>query len=130
MADKIDEQLQRRMGRTILQQRQLRGWSQAALAERLGLSMPYTGLLERGERMPAVPVLVLLADVFEIGLDDLLQRKAPTEDRWVQDVVALARQVPDIARPTVMAMLHGVAQSSAAIEVTSSHVRQKEGSAR
>lgn len=125
MADKKDVPLQKRMGRTILQQRQLRGWSQATLAERLGLSIPYTGLLERGERLPTIPVLVSLADVFGISLDDLIQRKAPTEETWVQDVAALVRQVPAVARPTVVAMLQGVAHSSATIEVTSTQGRSQ-----
>jgi transcriptional regulator with XRE-family HTH domain len=51
------------------------GRSQAAVAEKAGLNWSYYAQIERGEKVPSVPVLYRLAVV--LGLDDLEQQLRP-----------------------------------------------------
>ena len=120
MVDEI--QTQRALGASIQRHRRLRGWSQEVLAEKLGLSVAYTGMLERGERMPALPVLLTLADVFESSVDLLLGRGE--EDGWMREAMSLVRSVPPASRSTVLAMLRGLVGTA---EESVSRVRSKEG---
>jgi putative transcriptional regulator len=99
-----------RLGSAIRALRQSRGWSQAALAERLDVSIDYVSLLERGLRLPALPVLVMIADVFGADLDALVGRR-PRPSGWMAQAVDLLHAVPADARPAVFAMLRGVARS-------------------
>ncbi len=50
------------------------GLSQKALGEKLNLSQDTISLWERGISKPGVDELILLADLFEISVDELLDR--------------------------------------------------------
>lgn len=47
-------------------QRQQDGWSQANLAERVGVHRNYIGMLERGERQPALDTLDDLGEILDV----------------------------------------------------------------
>lgn len=105
------EAIQKALGASILRQRLARGWSQEALAERIDVSMSYVGLLERGERVPALPTLLALAQVFDTSVDALL---GGTEaDAWLNEATEMLKGVPASSRLTVMAMLRGVLANAA-----------------
>ncbi len=80
------------------------GWSQAALAERLDSSVEYVSLIERGQRMPSLGMLVRLAQSLGVSAGGLLGEEKPTPD----SLRALANAVPEAARPAVVGMLQGV----------------------
>jgi len=61
-------------GRRIAWLRELRGFSQGDLAEKIGRSRGYVGQLETDRSMPSVEVLVALADALETSTDFLLLR--------------------------------------------------------
>jgi len=105
-----EEQIRQSLKRSISFHRATRGWSQEELAERLGLSVAYTGMLERGERVPATPVLIKLAEVFQISVDALLERLG-REESWLQQAAELLLVVPEGSRATVLAMLRGLVSS-------------------
>lgn len=100
------ESMQIVLGAAIQRHRRARGWSQEALAERLDVTTAYVSLLERGERTPAMPMLVALAKVFGTSIDALFGWSA--EDEWMQEAQELLKSVPSAARPAVTAMLRGV----------------------
>jgi len=104
-----DAQLATRLGQELKKRRTARGWSQAALAERVGVSTDYVSLLERGERLPAVNVLVRLAFALGASTDELLGLEQ-AYDAWIHDAGVALKSVPAEGRPWVLAMLHGVAQ--------------------
>ena len=60
------------LGDNVKRRRQNRGWSQAELAQMLDLGASQVSMIERGERMPSVEVLVALARTFGTSVDDLL----------------------------------------------------------
>ncbi len=61
------------LGKWVRAQRLWRGWSQAVLAEKVGVTPQAISLLEQGKRAnPGGQTLTRLAQAFEITLDDLL----------------------------------------------------------
>jgi transcriptional regulator with XRE-family HTH domain len=62
------------VGEGVRNARQARGWTQAELAERAGLSANYVARLERGELGASLFVAHRLCDALGIDVSDLLQR--------------------------------------------------------
>lgn len=56
----------------LTEYRVLKGWTQAELALRVGLSRPYINQIEAGLRQPSPPALQELARVLEVGIPDLM----------------------------------------------------------
>ena len=67
-----DEQLKRLLGANIAAYRKSRGLTQAGLAEKLNYSDKAVSKWERGESIPDILTLVQLAELFGVGVDDLL----------------------------------------------------------
>lgn len=59
--------------------RQLQDLSQEALAEKANMHWTYIGMIERGERNPALLNLIRLASVLDISLLELLRTMLMTE---------------------------------------------------
>jgi transcriptional regulator with XRE-family HTH domain len=55
--------------------RTARGWTQARVARRVGVSVPYLSMLERGVREPSLAVLRRLARVLGVPTAALLGRQ-------------------------------------------------------
>ncbi|MGE0253227.1 MAG: short-chain fatty acyl-CoA regulator family protein [Alphaproteobacteria bacterium] len=60
-----------RLGARIRRLRRQRGLSQTALAGRLGISASYLNLIEHNRRSVTVPLLLKLAELFELELSDV-----------------------------------------------------------
>ncbi len=60
------------VGRRIRKYRTDKGWSQEQLAEYSGLSVTYTGMLERGEKLPAMATFITLSNTLGVSPDVLL----------------------------------------------------------
>jgi len=71
----------RRIARWIRLERVARGWSQADLAERSGVSKATVSKIEREEMSPTAVVLVRLAGAFDLTLAGLLLRAEGERDR-------------------------------------------------
>ncbi len=57
---------------TLRQLRQARGWSQAELAELLGASTSAVATWEQGRKRPRVRMLLRMARLFEVGVDEIV----------------------------------------------------------
>ena len=101
-----EKQLASRMGKSVRRLRKARSWSQAELAERAEISLDYVGLLERGQRLPALGMLVQLTELFGVSTDEVLGRHA-AQDEWLLEAGGLLGQVPQRVRATVLGMLRG-----------------------
>jgi transcriptional regulator with XRE-family HTH domain len=62
-----------RFGKTLRELRTERGLSQEKLAEMAGLDRNYVGMIERGERNPAVVNIVRIAKALGIAPGDLFR---------------------------------------------------------
>jgi transcriptional regulator with XRE-family HTH domain len=78
-----DRQLAKKVGDAIGAARRMRGWTQEQLAGALEISTNHAGLLERGQRLPSLGMLIAGAEVLGPSLDDLLlgEGAAGTADR-------------------------------------------------
>ena len=60
------------MGKRIRTCREQKGWTQQAFAEKVGISIAYTGMIERGEKIPKLETFIRIANVLEVSADLLL----------------------------------------------------------
>ena len=67
-----DEKLKTQLGANIASYRKRFRMTQAALAEKINYSDKAVSKWERGESIPDLPTIVLLAELFEVTVDDLI----------------------------------------------------------
>lgn len=60
------------IGKRIRACREEKGWSQEVFAEKIGLNIAYTGMIERGEKVPKLETFVRIANALEVSADHLL----------------------------------------------------------
>lgn len=60
------------IGKRIRKYREEKGWRQEDFAERIGLSVTYTGMIERGEKVPKLETFINIANVLGVSTDLLL----------------------------------------------------------
>ena len=64
----------------LLKLRKQRGLAQTAVAESVGLTVRAYQRYEYGERTPSMEVLIALADLYDISLDELVCRKRKSKN--------------------------------------------------
>jgi transcriptional regulator with XRE-family HTH domain len=106
---KSEAKLAAQLGAVVRRTREARGLSQATLAERIETSVNYVGMLERGERLASLGILLRVADALGVTMAELFA--APTPEPWAGEAVGLLRALPTSAREHAMAMLRGLAAS-------------------
>ena len=60
------------IGKRIRKAREHKGWRQEDFAEKIGLSVTYTGMIERGEKVPKLETFITIANVLGVSADQLL----------------------------------------------------------
>ena len=60
------------IGKRIRKYREAKGWRQEDFAEKVGLSVTYTGMIERGEKVPKLETFINIANVLGVSADLLL----------------------------------------------------------
>jgi transcriptional regulator with XRE-family HTH domain len=60
------------IGKRIRKYREEKGWRQEDFAEKIGLSVTYTGMIERGEKIPKLETFITIANVLGVSSDLLL----------------------------------------------------------
>jgi transcriptional regulator with XRE-family HTH domain len=103
----VEAKLAHRIGTAVRACRTKLGWSQAVLAERLDSSVEYVSLMERGQRLPSVGMLVRLAQILGVSAGSLLGEEKAVPDQ----LRVLVDAIPEAARPAVLGMLQGVVQA-------------------
>ena len=70
---------------SLRQHRNLRGWSQAELARRAGLSRPAVSAIETGRLVPSTAAALALAAALELRVEELFRLAAsdsPPAEEW------------------------------------------------
>jgi len=60
------------IGKRIRKARENKGWRQEDFAEKIGLSVTYTGMIERGEKVPRLETFIKITNVLGVSADQLL----------------------------------------------------------
>ncbi|UZJ78925.1 helix-turn-helix domain-containing protein [Fictibacillus sp. KU28468] len=60
-------------GRRIRAFRKLKGYTQEGLAKDLGISVSILGEVERGNRKPKEELIIKIATIFQVSIDELTQ---------------------------------------------------------
>jgi transcriptional regulator with XRE-family HTH domain len=81
----------------------MRGLKQEQLAQALGVSRPTVANWERGTKHPGLPLLLRLADVLGVSLDELLGRRSSAP----AGAQGLAREVELLASDPMVLRLAG-----------------------
>ena len=89
------------IGSIIKRLREEHGMTQEALAERLCLSRQAVSNYERGKTKPDATVLISLAEVFEVPIEDLLE----TEERSPEDAVKKRNAVTHLVFAGILGVL-------------------------
>jgi transcriptional regulator with XRE-family HTH domain len=105
-----EQDLGLRLGAAIREARKARQWTQATLAEKLDVSVTYVGMVERGENLTSLPLLIQLARLFGASVASLIGE--PSAEPWVDETIALMRALPPSGRDMVLGMLRGAAATS------------------
>jgi transcriptional regulator with XRE-family HTH domain len=113
-----EAELTARFGSAIRTERKRRRWSQAVFAERLGVSLDYVGMLERGERLPSFPVAIRAAALFDTTVSALLAPEGPEPESkpaepWLTEATAILRALTPPALAIALAMLHAASSVAA-----------------
>jgi transcriptional regulator with XRE-family HTH domain len=72
-----DAQISRTVSKRLRQRREALGLSQADVAERVDVNPSYVGLLERGERVPSLDVLLKMCAAVELTPAELFADASP-----------------------------------------------------
>jgi transcriptional regulator with XRE-family HTH domain len=94
------------LGGRLRERREAIGWSQAQLAEAVGVTPNYIGVIERGEKLPTLEVVEAASHALGVTVGALLADEAP--DAWADQAVALARAVPAAQRRLMLAVLRAI----------------------
>jgi transcriptional regulator with XRE-family HTH domain len=95
------EKLAATIGNAARAARQARGLTQEQMAEALQLPLPAYSRLERGRLLPTVPLLVGLAEVLGVTVDELVGRAAREEAEFARltcEVSSLLRELLHLTR--------------------------------
>lgn len=117
-----DAALAKRCGQAIKSHRKALSWTQEKLAEAADISVNYVSYIERGSKLPSLPLLVHLSRVMHTTVGALLGEEDAAHD-WTQQALMLLQALPAETRATVLAMLTTLADSP-----RSNHAKRKKGS--
>jgi transcriptional regulator with XRE-family HTH domain len=84
----MDEPLARTIAEALRKARKARGFTQAELAEHIGLATESYGRLERGEVVPGSDTLVRLAQTLQVSTDALVGLGTPESTQRLREAPA------------------------------------------
>ncbi|MFT3960437.1 helix-turn-helix domain-containing protein [Propionivibrio sp.] len=102
----VTNDLARRLGKEIGSRRKALGWTQDALAERVGVDAETISRFERGAHLPSLPTLERLAIALHVEIGELFSKntaaktdEAITLSAWMDELLTEDRQfVLSVAR--------------------------------
>ena len=103
--------LGRKIGNAIGEARGQLGWSQQKLAEALDISVVHAGLLERGQRLPSLPMVINIAELLGISLDEIFLKRRQVEAPHSDEVSRLINALEPELRAMAIAFLRAGASA-------------------
>ncbi|MBL8432084.1 MAG: helix-turn-helix transcriptional regulator [Dechloromonas sp.] len=103
-----DIPLPKRLGKNLARTRKTRGWTQATLAERLGMEPESISRFERGATLPSLATLEQIAAFLDTSIADLLAEYPDTAYAEAQRISALMADLEPDARASVLSIVKTV----------------------
>ena len=105
-----EKRLAQHLGQVVRRHRTKHAWSQAHLAELAEVSVDFLGLIERGQRLPAIMNLVRLASVLNVSTDELTGGPQPEkfESPSLVEAKAILARMSEELLSIVLAMIRVV----------------------
>jgi transcriptional regulator with XRE-family HTH domain len=97
--------LAKRFGAAVRNAREAMGWPQADLAERLGISTTHMGVIERGDGLASVSLMLAACKLLSISLPDAIAEGRQGPEPGAPDVVQIFRGIAPELRPLAVAVL-------------------------
>lgn len=88
-----------RLHNTLKVHRALHDWTQAELAERVGVTRKTINAVERGHFVPSTVLALRLAELFQVPLENLFQLPGSAADAAVPAITRIAAPEPGASRP-------------------------------
>jgi transcriptional regulator with XRE-family HTH domain len=101
--------LAKRFGAAVRRARKAMGWSQWGLAHQLGISVTHMGVIERGEGLGSVGLMLSASKLLGITFAEAIAGR-PQQEGTGPDVVLLFRGISPELRPLAMAVLRDFAK--------------------
>jgi transcriptional regulator with XRE-family HTH domain len=105
----VEGVLRERLAARLVAEREARGWTQEALAERAGVHWTTIGKIERGLQTPSLAFLVVVAEAMDLKVGTLIGvvlNESRGDDNSLLDVVkGLSSKEQDALRPVLEALV-------------------------
>lgn len=105
----VEGVLRERLAARLVAEREARGWTQEALAERAGVHWTTIGKIERGLQTPSLAFLVVVAEAMDLKVGTLIGavlNESSGDDNSLLDVVkGLSSKEQDTLRPVLEALV-------------------------
>lgn len=111
------------MGARIRHLRTQKGWSQRALARRLGLSYSRLSRIEHGRATPSLPLMLGIAEALETRVEELFG-PAPSDAlaRDIERLAGLASSLEQELLVHILRQLAGLDSASAPLRISSQEI--------
>ena len=97
------------IGKRIRKAREHKGWKQEEFAEKIGLSVTYTGMIERGEKVPRLETFITIANVLGVSADQLLADVLDTGySIKSSQITEKIEKLPDIERERIYCVVNAM----------------------
>ncbi len=100
-----DRALAKKVGASISAARRGRGWTQEELAAALDVTVGHVGMIERGDRLLSLTLLVDCAEILGLSLDEILLSSQDKPRQQGVEVGQLVGAMPEELRTMVVAFL-------------------------
>lgn len=100
-----DSSIARRLGGRVAALRKSRRWTQAALAERVGVDTETISRFERGATLPSLLTLEKLSHCLRVGVGEILAESSSQPDDQAAQVSAWLAELDEPDRQFVMEMM-------------------------
>ncbi len=101
----VEELLRETLSTKLVAEREARGWTQEALAEKAGVHWTTIGKIERGRQLPSLALLVLLARALELNVGSLLSFVLDEQNEADDPTVKLIEGLPRKERESLHLVL-------------------------
>lgn len=106
----VEQVLREKLPARLVAEREARGWTQEALAERAGVHWTTIGKIERGRQLPSVALLVLLTKALEVDVGSLLSLVLQEDESHHEDdpCLQLLHEMPSGDRESIYPVLEAL----------------------